>query len=190
MSDVRIGRMEVIVGPMFCGKTEEMIRRIKRAKIAKLSTVAFKPDIDKRYDDGSQITSHSRLGVSAISIPVNNPWEIMNHLPSDVHVVGIDEVQFFPESIVDVCQKLTSLGIRVIVSGLDMDYTGKPFGHVPELLAIAERINKLTAICTVCGANATRTQYLLESGSGQIDVGSTDKYTARCRQHHSIPKKN
>jgi len=183
------GRIEIIVGPMFCGKSEELIRRLRRTMVAKLPMKAFKPDIDKRYDNGDKITSHSQYQVSAIPVPVDDPNAILDFLDEDTQVVGIDEVQFFPPEIIGLCRNLAKKGIRVILSGLDMDYRGEPFGSIPILLAIAERVDKLTSICTVCGADATRTQKLTASeGVVIVDVGQDDKYTARCVKHHSILK--
>lgn len=183
------GRIEIIVGPMFCGKSEELIRRLRRTMVAKLPMMAFKPDIDKRYDGGDKITSHSRYEIQAHPVPVNDPYLILSTIDKNTQVVGIDEIQFFPPAIIDVCQTMAKTGIRVILSGLDMDYTGKPFGSVPTLMAIAERVDKLTSICTVCGADATRTQKLnITENSVTIEVGQDDKYTARCAKHHTISK--
>ena len=186
LNNIDPGRMEIIVGPMFCGKSEELIRRLQRTKVAKLPMMAFKPDIDKRYDNGDKISSHSRYEIEAIPVPVSNPYFIIEYLDENTQVVGIDEVQFFPPEIIEVCQKMVGNGIRVILSGLDMDYTGKPFGSIPNLMAIAERVDKLTSICTVCGKDATRTQKLV-AGGGLVDIGQDDKYTARCVKHYSIP---
>jgi thymidine kinase len=173
---------------MFCGKSEELIRRLNRAKIAKYSVVAFKADIDNRYN-ADKVTSHTQNTFEAINVPINEPWKILGHAypqyaPTKT-VIGIDEGQFFDTKLVSVCEDLAERGYSVIIAGLDMDYRGIPFGPIPALLAIADRVDKLTAICTECGQPATRTQRLSES-QDLIQVGSSDRYTARCRKHWSI----
>jgi len=180
-----VGQLEVICGCMFSGKTEELLRRLKRAQIAKQKVQVFKPKIDNRYSE-NHVQSHdaSRL----LSIPIENSSEILNYLEDNTRVVGIDEIQFFDSAIIEIAQKLTFRGIRVIVAGLDMDYKSEPFGPIPILLSVAESITKLNAVCTVCGGFATRTQRISlpkeSSGKEQIVVGAHDLYEARCRLHH------
>jgi thymidine kinase len=170
------GSVEVICGSMFSGKTEELIRRLKRVKIAKLKAEIFKPIIDVRYDE-INIVSHDTNFVP--STPVDSAKKILL-LAQNVDVVGIDEAQFFDEEIVYVCEKLALRGIRVIVAGLDMDYTGKPFGQVPSLLAIADYITKLHAICARCG-NIANISYRKIAGDEQVILGEKDIYEPRCR---------
>jgi len=172
----RSGWIEVICGSMFSGKTEELIRRLKRSKIANQKVEIFKPQIDTRYDK-SKVVSHDANYI--LSTPVSSSKEILN-LVSSVNVVGIDEAQFFDEHLPDVCQQLALKGIRVIASGLDMDYLGKPFGPMPTLLSVAEYITKLHAICSHCGNLATHS-YRLSAEEDQVSLGETDKYEARCR---------
>ena len=162
---------------MFSGKTEELIRRLKRARIANLKVEIFKPAIDNRYHE-QNIVSHDESSIA--STPVNNSSEILL-LTEEVDVVGIDEAQFFDENIISVCETLAAKGTRVIVAGLDMDYTGKPFGPMPDLLAIAEYITKLHAICMKCGAIANYS-YRKSSQESQLVIGEKDHYEARCRR--------
>jgi thymidine kinase len=176
------GWIEVICGSMFSGKTEELIRRIHRAEYAKQNIIVFKPVIDNRYDDRN-IVSHSQMKAPSISISMAD--EIYRYITPDIQVVAIDEAQFFDEAIVKVCNDLADKGIRVIVAGLDQDYLGKPFGYMPQLLAIAEYVTKNLAICLKCGNPANRTQRTIHSGE-QILVGSTEAYEARCRNCHEI----
>jgi thymidine kinase len=176
------GWIEVICGSMFSGKTEELIRRIHRAEYAKQKIMVFKPIIDKRYDD-KNIVSHSQM--QAASIPINKASEIYDHLRGDTQVVAIDEAQFFDEAIVGICNDLANRGMRVIVAGLDQDYTGKPFGYIPQLLSIAEYVTKNLAICLKCGNPANRTQRTVHRDE-QILVGSTEAYEARCRNCHEV----
>jgi thymidine kinase len=161
---------------MFSGKTEELIRRLKRARLAHLKVEIFKPDIDDRYHR-EKIVSHDENSI--VSTPVAHARNILL-LADDVEVVGIDEAQFFDESILEVCSILASKGVRVIVAGLDMDYTGKPFGPIPDLLAIADYITKLHAICMKCG-NIANYSFRKTSAGGQVVVGEKDVYEARCR---------
>ena len=170
------GWIEVICGSMFSGKTEELIRRLKRVKIANLKAEIFKPAIDTRYDE-SKIISHDTNFIQ--STPVNSSQNILL-LAQDVDVVGIDEAQFFDIEIANVCEQLALKGIRVIVAGLDMDYTGKPFGQMPQLLAIADYITKLHAICARCG-NIANISYRKTKTDGQILLGEKDIYEPRCR---------
>jgi thymidine kinase len=172
----RRGWIEVICGSMFSGKTEELIRRLKRVKIANLKAEIFKPSIDKRYDE-IKIVSHDTNFIQ--STPVESAKDILL-LAQDADVVGIDEAQFFDEQIVTVCEQLASKGIRVIVAGLDMDYSGKPFAQIPNLLAIADYITKLHAICVVCG-NIANISYRKNSEDGQILIGEKEVYEPRCR---------
>ena len=176
MSGERRGWIEVICGSMFSGKTEELIRRLKRVKIANLKAEIFKPAIDMRYDE-IKIVSHDTNFIQ--STPVESSQNILL-LAQGADVVGIDEAQFFDEEIVNVCEQLAMRGIRVIVAGLDMDYTGKPFGQMPNLLAIADYITKLHAICVKCG-NIANISYRKSSEGGQILIGEKEEYEPRCR---------
>lgn len=171
------GWIEVICGCMFSGKTEELIRRLRRAEIARQDVATFKPRIDKRYSD-DHIVSHSDDRLK--SIVVDSASEILS-LAKDAHVVGIDEAQFFKMDLVEVCESLASAGKRVIIAGLDQDYRGKPFEPIPQLLAVAEYITKTLAICMVCGNPADRTQRKTPSEE-RIVVGAKDIYEARCRK--------
>lgn len=175
------GWIEVICGSMFSGKTEELIRRLRRAEIAKLKVIIFKPQIDDRYSKG-HIVSHNSQRIP--SIPVSSAKEILDKA-GDAQVIGIDEGQFFDLDIVDVCQELADSGKRVIVAGLDQDYTGKPFEPIPQLLAVAEYITKTLAICVKCGNPANRTQRLSRE-SERVIIGAGDIYEARCRFCHEV----
>ncbi len=175
------GWIEVIAGCMFSGKTEELIRRCRRAMIAKQKVMIFKPKIDTRYSE-KEIVSHSEQSLP--SEVVENASEILK-LAVDAQVVGIDEAQFFSMDIVDVVNKLADEGKRVIVAGLDQDYRGQPFEPMPQLLAIAEYITKTLAICVVCGNPADRTQRKISS-KDRVVVGASDIYEARCRKCHKI----
>lgn len=177
------GWIEVITGCMFSGKTEELIRRLRRAQIAKQKVKIFKPRIDSRYS-ASSIVSHNEQSLP--SILIEEIVEILDHV-NHAQVIGIDEAQFFNEGIVGICNLLASRGKRVIVAGLDQDYTGKPFEPIPQLLAIAEYITKHHAICVVCGNPADKTQRKT-SDSKRVIVGAADIYEARCRKCHYIPK--
>lgn len=176
------GWIEVIVGCMFSGKTEELIRRLRRAQIAKMSVKIFKPEIDKRYSE-KEIVSHSEQSLP--SVLVKSSKDILK-LSEDAQVVGIDEAQFFDDELVKICNHLADSGKRVIVAGLDMDYKGEPFEPIPQLLSIAEYITKTLAICVVCGNPANRTQRTIQSDD-RVLVGAIDSYEARCRKHHYIP---
>ncbi len=178
----KTGWIEVICGSMFSGKTEELIRRIRRAEYAKQKVLVFKPVIDNRYSD-NQIVSHSRMSAPSINIEV--PEEIYQHLDTEPEIIAIDEAQFFADSIVEVANDLADKGYRVIVAGLDQDYMGKPFGPMPQLLAIAEYITKNLAICMKCGNPANRTQRLTKDHY-TILVGADELYEARCRNCHEI----
>jgi thymidine kinase len=170
------GWIEVICGSMFSGKTEELIRRLKRVKIANLKVEIFKPKIDTRYDE-TKIVSHDTNFIN--STPVENSAAILM-LAKDVDVVGIDEAQFFDEGIIEVCEQLATKGIRVIVAGLDMDYMGQPFGQMPNLLAVADYISKLHAICMECG-NIAHVSYRKTAHGEQVLLGEKDIYEPRCR---------
>ena len=176
------GWIEVIVGCMFSGKTEELIRRLRRAQIAKMKVTIFKPEIDQRYS-AEKIVSHSEQSLPSILVKSS---EAILKLASESQVVGIDEGQFFDTGLVDVCNKLAEQGKRVIVAGLDMDFKGVPFEPIPQLLSIAEYITKTLAICVVCGNPANMTQRTVKSGD-RVLVGAIDSYEARCRKHHYIP---
>ena len=184
------GRIEVICGSMFCGKTEELIRRVRRAIIAKQKIKVFKPKLDDRF--GIQnITSHT--GQSVAAIHVHDSKEVLELANGDTTVVAIDEAQFFDTGIVEVVQELADrYNIRVIVAGLDLDFRGKPFGAMPHLLSIAEEVIKLHAICLLCGEAASRTQRLVNGVPANYDdpiilVGAQESYEARCRKHHEVP---
>jgi thymidine kinase len=177
------GWIEVITGCMFSGKTEEMIRRLRRAQIAKQHVKIFKPKIDTRFAEDS-IVSHSEQSLPSIQIKdINDIIE----LSGDAQVIGIDEAQFFSEDIINVCTELADKGKRVIVAGLDQDYRGIPFEPIPHLLAIAEYITKSLAICVECGNPADKTQRKTTS-SERVIVGASDIYEARCRKCHYIPE--
>ena len=174
---------------MFSGKTDELIRRLRRARIARQKVQVFKPKIDNRYHI-QKVTSHAGNEFEATPIPGSE--ELEGLLDADTSVVGIDEAQFFDSGIVDVAVKLAARGIRVIVAGLDMDFRGQPFGCMPVFLAIAERVDKLQAICMVCGEAASRTQRLVNGKPARFSdpvviVGASEMYEARCREHHEVP---
>ena len=170
------GWIEVVCGSMFSGKTEELIRRLKRAKIAHQQVGIFKPQLDNRYHNNN-IVSHNETTISAKA--VNNATDILSE-SSNFGVIGIDEAQFFDEGIVAVCESLANKGIRVIVAGLDMDYTGKPFGPMPELMAVANYVTKLHAVCMKCGGVASYS-YRTSASNDQVVLGEKDHYEARCR---------
>ena len=175
------GSIEVVCGPMFSGKTEELIRRVKRAQIAKQKIQIFKPIIDNRYSK-TKVVSHSSLKIEAI--PVSSSKEIFDKLFDSTRIVAIDEVQFFDEDILEVVSRLARRGCRVICAGLDQDYMGNPFGPMPHLLCIADEVMKVHAICTVCGSPASKTFRKKEEKSvDQVLVGESDRYEARCRNH-------
>jgi thymidine kinase len=165
---------------MFSGKTEELIRRMKLALIAKQRVQVFKPHLDDRYAN-EYIISHSEQKV--ICTPVKTSADVLTLVRDNTRVVGVDEAQFFDDGIVDVCEKLANRGIRVVAAGLDQDFMGAPFGKMPELLAVAESVLKLSAVCMVCGGEATKSQRLVRSNE-QIVVGSGELYEARCRACH------
>ena len=175
-SSSKAGSIEVICGSMFSGKTEELIRRLKRAKFANLKVEIFKPAIDTRYSQ-EEVISHDSNAI--LSTPVDSSESILL-LAGDVNVVGIDEVQFFDENIVEVCTRLANNGIRVICAGLDMDYTGKPFGPMPALMAVAEDVTKVHAICVRCGSLANHSHRLAKSDK-LVVLGEKDIYEPLCR---------
>lgn len=192
------GHLEVIVGPMFSGKSEELIRRVTRAVIARQRVAVFKPALDDRYHV-SQVASHAGRTTEAVAVPsaasirahLSGQGELLSAQPEGVDVVGIDEAQFFGPDLVPLVLELADAGVRVILAGLDLDFRAEPFGPVPELLARAESVEKLTAICTVCGAPATRSQRLIGGqparfGDPVLLVGAQESYEARCRVHHEV----
>lgn len=185
------GHIELICGSMFSGKTEELIRRLRRAEIAKQHVQVFSHRLDTRYGE-SQVASHS--GANWHAIPAQNAQQILERLDPQATVVAIDEAQFFDWKIAEVANTLADRGIRVIVAGLDMDFRGEPFGPMPLLMAQAEHVDKLSAICVRCGAPASRTQRLINGAPARYDdpvilVGASEVYEARCRHCHQVPGK-
>lgn len=185
------GTIEVICGSMFSGKSEELIRRVRRVQIARKKVEIFKPLIDNRYHI-QYIYSHNGSKVEAICI--EHAADILKKIKPDTDVIAIDEAQFFNDEIVSICQVLADQGKRVIVAGLDQDFRGEPFGPMPQLLAIAEYVDKLHAICMVCGRPATRTQRLVNGQPADyhdptILIGAKESYEARCRKHHQVTNK-
>ena len=184
------GSIEVVTGSMFSGKTDELIRRLRRATIARQKVQVFKPIIDNRYHV-DKVTSHA--GTVFNALPIKSSAELLKNLDADTSVVGIDEAQFFDEGIVNVAKELADRGIRVLVAGLDTDFRGEPFGCMPVFMAIAEHVDKLQAICMVCGEAACRTQRLVNGKPARyhdpvVIVGASEMYEARCRQHHQVPR--
>lgn len=184
------GRIEVICGSMFCGKTEELIRRARRAVIARQALQVFKPSLDDRYSI-QHVTSHNGQNIEAQ--PVSLAQDIFTALQPSTTVVAVDEAQFFDSHIVSVVEALAGQGLRIIIAGLDTDFRGEPFGSMPQLLCIAEEVTKLHAICVVCGEEASRTQRLVNGSPARYDdpiilVGAQEAYEARCREHHQIPR--
>ncbi len=183
------GWIELICGSMFCGKTEELIRRLVRAEIAKQKVQVFKPEIDKRYD-ADKVSSHS--GSKHEALVIKDILEIRDLVEDDTDVIAIDEVQFFDWQIAELCDMFANQGRRVILAGLDLDFRGEPFGPMPLLMAQAEVVDKLQAICMICGAPASRTQRLIDGQPAYYDdpiimVGASEVYEARCRRHHKVP---
>lgn len=172
------GWIEVITGCMFSGKTEELLRRLERARIARLPVVVIKPRVDTRYAE-DEVVSHGRARIRCV--PVANAGEVLDQV-GDAKVVGIDEAQFFDEGLVDVVETLAGDGLRVIVAGLDLDFRGRPFEPMPALMARAEYVDKMLAVCTVCGAPASRSQRMVGRGD-RVLLGAQDHYEARCRRH-------
>ena len=184
------GWIEVICGSMFSGKTEELLRRVRRAQIARQRVQLFKHSLDRRYD-AVKVTSHN--GLSETAIPVHSTAELEANLDEEADVIAIDEVQFFDEAIVELCEALARRGKRVICAGLDLDFRGLPFGPMPALLAVAEEVSKLHAICVVCGGPASRSQRLINGRPARFDdpiivVGASETYEARCRGCHEVPR--
>lgn len=182
------GSVEVIVGSMFSGKTDELLRRLRRATIARQKVQVFKPSIDTR-DEQTKVTSHA--GGEFAATPVDSAADILNMVKKDTTVVAVDETQFFDEEIPSVVQELADRGVRVIVAGLDTDFRAEPFGPVPHLMAQAEKVDKLQAICMVCGESASRTQRLIDGKPAHFDdpvvvVGASELYEPRCREHHEV----
>jgi len=187
------GWIEVITGVMFSGKSEEMLRRVRRALIARKKVQVFKSHLDDRYGDVYSISSHD--GHKAEALPVSNSVQIAEAVRKDVDVVAIDEAQFLDEGIIRVANALANRGVRVIVAGTDMDFRGEPFGPIPHLLAIAEKVEKLHAICVCCGDLATRNQRLMDGEPAPaegptIQVGGSESYEARCRRCHRVPARD
>ena len=185
------GCIEVVCGPMYSGKSEELIRRIRRAEIAKQKVQVFKPTIDDRYDK-QDIVSHR--GDKIQGIPVSRSEDILNYLDEDTEVIGIDEVQFFDDGIIKIVNQLADNNKRVIVAGLDTDFRGEPFSVMPQLMAIAEFVDKITAICMKCGNPATKTQRLIDGKPADYNdpivlIGAKESYEARCRNCHEVPNK-
>ena len=178
-NSIQGGHIEVICGSMFSGKSEELIRRLRRAIIARQRVQVFKPGIDSRYAD-DEVVSHSDNRLSATSVA--SPSQLIEQTHYRTEVVGIDEAQFFGPELVGVCERLANRGVRVIVAGLDLDWRGEPFHPMPELLAVAEMVTKSQAVCMVCGHPAAFSQKL--SGEAvQVELGSSERYEARCRRH-------
>jgi len=180
-TDGKRGSIELITGSMFSGKTEELIRRLRRAQFAGLKVEIFKPSLDKRYSD-TRVVSHDDKSIS--STPVDNASSILL-LAEECDVIGVDEAQFFDQSIVEICNKLADNGIRIVVAGLDMDFMGKPFGPMPALLAIAEYVTKIHAICMRCG-NLAQYSYRKSSEAQQVLLGGKDIYEPLCRSCYNI----
>lgn len=188
--ELALGTIEVICGPMFAGKSEELLRRINRLVYAKKKFLVFKPSIDNRYSE-TEVVSHNQHKYKAIALM--DPKKILDYYENDLDAICIDEIQFFDEAIIDVIDFYANHGVRVIVAGLDMDFKGDPFMITAKLLAKAEYVTKLTAICTVCGKSATRTQRLINGEPASINdpvvlVGASESYEARCRHHHIVKK--
>jgi thymidine kinase len=184
------GVVEVIVGSMFSGKTDELIRRLRRATIAKQKVQVFKPAIDNRFSE-AKVTSHA--GSEFDALPIQSAKEILDHLDIDTTVVAVDEAQFFDPEINQIVQKMADDGLRVIVAGLDTDFRGEPFGPIPTLMAQAERVDKVHAICMKCAEEASRTQRLLDGKPAHYNdpivvIGASELYEARCRIHHEVPR--
>ncbi|KZZ83817.1 thymidine kinase [Bacillus sp. SJS] len=185
------GWLEIICGSMFSGKSEELIRRVRRAQYAKQNVLVFKPSIDNRYSE-KEVVSHN--GTTIICSPVPSSEDVLKLVDEDTDVVAIDEIQFFDAGIMEVVTTLADRGHRVIAAGLDQDFRGEPFGIMPDLMAIAETVTKLQAVCSVCGSPASRTQRLIDGKPAAyqdpiILVGASESYEPRCRHHHEVPGK-
>ena len=186
--------LEVIAGPMFSGKTDQLIERLVRHKIAGRTFQVFKPDIDVRFGKPNKIVSHAGSELEAVRVKTNRPKDILKLTKSKTEVVGIEEVQFFDKEIVEVCDKLISLGKMVITAGLPTDFRGEPFGSMPILLSKAEKVDRIHAVCMVCGADADFTQRIVNGKPARYNdpiviVGAAELYEARCRKHHQVPGK-
>ena len=181
----KAGSIEVICGSMFSGKTEELIRRLKRAQFAKQKVEIYKPCIDVRYSD-DKVVSHDSTSIP--SIPIDSPFKMLD-ISDDVEVVGIDEAQFFDETIVEVVQTLANKGVRVIIAGLDTDFLGKPFGPMPALMAVAEDIQKVHAICVKCGSPANHSHRLIANNE-LVVLGEKDEYEPLCRHCYNAARAN
>jgi thymidine kinase len=189
--DAQDGWIEVISGVMFSGKSEELLRRVRRALIAKKRVQVFKSHLDDRYGGVHRVSSHD--GAQLEAVPVSRSVQVAEHVRPDTQVVAIDEAQFLDDGIVSVVNELADRGVLVIVSGTDMDFRGDPFGPIPQLLAVAERVDKLHAICVRCGGRATRNQRLIgglpaPAEGPTIQVGGAESYEARCRRCHEVPR--
>lgn len=188
----RDSSLELICGSMYSGKSEELIRRLRRMIYAKKSVLCFKHAIDKRYGmEEDVIVTHNKNTLFAI--PIQKSSDLLDHILPDTEVVGIDEIQFFDEGIVDVVKILSDRGIKVIMAGLDQDFKAEPFGFMPILMAISEKVDKLQAVCMVCGADANRSQRIINGAPAPYDspivlVGAVEAYEARCSRHHIVPK--
>jgi len=185
------GWIEVITGPMFAGKTEELLRRVKRLEYAKKNIVVFKPLMDDRYAE-NEVVSHNDTRTRSVNISLAK--EIFDYVDKETQVVAIDEIQFLDDEAAKICEHLASLGVRVIVSGLDKEFRGEPFSFMPKLLAMAEYVTKLTAICVKCGAPATRTQRIVNGKPAKYNdpivlIGAEESYEARCRSCHKVYRK-
>ncbi len=183
------GWIEVICGSMFSGKSEELIRRVRRAQFAKQKIAVFKPQIDNRYSEEA-VVSHN--GTTVIAHPIEKAEEMWSYIDDEYDVIAIDEAQFFGQDIIEAVQKLADHGYRVILAGLDQDFKGVPFGPMPYLMAISEQVTKLQAVCSECGSPASRTQRLINGEPAKADdpiilVGASEAYEPRCRHHHYVP---
>ncbi len=186
----RAGRLEVVCGSMFSGKTEELIRRVRRAQIARMQAQVFKPAMDTRYPE-QKVTSHNGRDYEAFSCA--RAADILAGLQRETTVVAVDEAQFFDMELIAVAEQLATHDVRVIIAGLDLDFRGEPFGPLPELMSRAEDVTKLHAICVICGEEASRTQRLVNGEPARYDdpvilVGAAESYEPRCRQHHCVPR--
>lgn len=189
-SENKIGKIEVICGPMFAGKTEELIRRVKRMEYAKKKFLVFKPNIDNRYSM-NEVVSHNHKSTKAINLNISHPEDVKKHITDDVSALVFDEVQFFSKDLINIIMEYANKGLRIICAGLDKDFTGKPFGLIPDLLAICDEVTKLTAICVVCGEEATETQRIINGKPAYDDdptvlIGAKESYEARCRKCHEV----
>ncbi|MBP1915544.1 thymidine kinase [Lederbergia galactosidilytica] len=187
----QLGWIEVVCGSMFSGKSEELIRRVRRTIFANQTVLVFKPQLDDRYSI-SEVVSHN--GTAIMAETIMSPTDILRRIDEGTDVIAIDEAQFFDESLVPIVQQLANQGHRIIIAGLDQDFRGEPFGPMPKLMAIAEQVTKLQAVCVVCGSPASRTQRLINGKPAYYEdptimVGAAEAYEARCRHHHEVPSK-